>query len=74
MKFRLLPSLFIFASLLALPVFADSSKKSEKILELVESAPVKKIKKFIIRNGHLANEKYGEKENSLLIEALEKGR
>ncbi|MCR5046130.1 MAG: ankyrin repeat domain-containing protein, partial [Treponema sp.] len=47
---------------------------SEKILELVESAPVKKIKKFIIRNGHLANEKYGEKENSLLIEALEKGR
>lgn len=74
MKKRLLPSLFVLTTLFAAALFADSASKAEKMLELIESAPVKKIKSYIIKNKTLADAKYGEKNNSLLMEAIEKGR
>lgn len=74
MKFKFLPILFVSASLLALPLFSESSRKADKILELIENAPVKKIKSYIIKNRSLVNEKYGEKNNSLLMEAIDKNR
>lgn len=73
MKFKLISSLLLLMTLAA-PLFCDSSAKSEKMLDLIENGSVKKIKSYIIKRKNLANEKYGENGNSLLMEAVEKGR
>lgn len=73
MKFKPLFSLFLL-TMFALPLFCDSSAKAEKMLDLIENGSVKKIKSYIIKNKKLADERYGEKNNSLLMEAVEKGR
>lgn len=79
MKFKFFAKFLILtaltASLASLAVHSEASAgKMAKALELIESAPVKKIKSFLVKNKNLAGEKYGPLENSLLMEAIEKGR
>lgn len=79
MKFKFAAKIFLLtalvSSLFCAAIFSEaSSSKMKKIQELVQSAPVKKIKRYLIRNKGLAAEKYGPNQNSLLQEAMENGR
>ncbi len=74
MKSKFLFVLALLAGLCALPLLAAPDSKVEKILELLENAPVKKIKSYIIKNRNLTAEKFGPNQNSILMEAIDKGR
>ena len=78
MKFNIKVKLFVFAAAFFATVpsfFAQTNSAKEiKLLELAQTASVKKIKSYLMKNKGLVGASYGEKRNSILIEAMNANR
>ena len=74
MKSKFLSALLFLSVACSASLLAASNSKIAKMQDLIENAPVKKIRSFVISNRNLVSEKYGPSQNPILIEAMEKGR